>query len=727
MNQIAFVNVSRRDFLRTGAAFSLAVTLSPMAFAAGAEGGSMPPPPLPDPLGFLRIGKDNTVTVISKHLEMGQGIYTGLATLVAEELGASWEQIRVEPAPADLRRYANVLMGAMGTGGQTGSQSSYIIYRQAGAAARAMLVAAAAEQWKVPVASVVVDSGMLRTTAGTQSATFGAMAEAAAKQKVPTDVNLKDAKDFVFIGKRFPRVDSRAKVTGAAKFPLDVKLPGMRVAVVARPTRVGVKLKTFDASAAMKVRGVVKVLAVPSGVAVVAEDFWAAKKGRDALKISWDESGAFQLSSADILKDLRAAAQAPAKVAAARGDVDGSFAKAAKTVAYAFDIPYLAHATMEPMNCVVQLGKDSCEVWGGTQMQLLDQPALAKELGLKLEQVKLNMTYVGGSFGRRAQPHSQAHLEAVRIAKLLDDGRPLKVMWTREEDMASAQSYYRPAYAHRIEVGLDDKGNVVAWRHQVAGQSILRGMPMEVKMRDGVDFFSVEGGIDQPYDIANFSMRLAMPEYPILTSWLRTSGTFHNGFAVESTIDQIAQDSKRDPVEFRRGMLAKSPRALAALNLAADKAGWARALAPGKAGERRGRGVAVTPSHRSFAASVVEVTITAKNEIVVDRVVTALDCGTAINPDNILSQIEGATAWALSSCLYNEITFVKGRVKERNFDTYPVVRMHQMPRVEGYIVPSEAIPNGAGETPMASVAPALANAIYSATGKRLTTLPLKLV
>ncbi|MDB5939680.1 MAG: twin-arginine translocation pathway signal protein [Polaromonas sp.] len=727
---IRIVNLSRRQLLKSGAGLALAVAL-PQASVQAQEGpedqSSMGPPVKADPQGYVRINADNSVVVLSKHLEMGQGVHTGLATMVAEELGASWKQIRVEGAPSDLKRYPNFLMGGyMGTGGQTSMQSSWLAYRSAGAAARAMIVAAAARRWNVDAGSIEIADGVVQHAPSKRKASLGAFAEDAGKLPVPTDVKLKDAKQFTYIGKRFPRVDSHAKVHGTALFTQDMKLPGMLTALVARPVRMGSKVKSFDASATLALPGVQQVVQVDSGVAVVARDFWSAKRGRDALKIEWDDSAASRHSSADLIKQLQATLEQPGNVAAKRGDADGALGKATKKITADYTVPYLTQATMEPMNVVVDLKSDSLDLWGGPQMQLMDQPTLAHVLGFTPDKIRLHMLYVGGSFGRRAQPHTQAHIEAVQIAKGLKKPAPLKVVWTREDDMSSAFSYHRPAFVHRIEAGLNDKGELVAWRHRMAGQSILTGTAMGGMVRDGVDIMSVEGGFDQPYDIPNLLADVRSPKLPVLPTWLRTTGTFHNGFAVESTIDQLAALAGVDPLEFRRRMLKNSPRALAALNLAVEKAGWSTPLAPGKAGEKRGRGMAVLPSHRSFGAAVIEVTIAADNTIQVDRVVSAMDCGTVLNPDNVLSQMQGAAAFGISSTLYNEITFADGKVEQTNFHNFPVLRMHQMPRVEAYFVASDATPNGGSETPMAPIPAALANAVANATGKRLTSIPLRL-
>ncbi|CAN5908117.1 xanthine dehydrogenase family protein molybdopterin-binding subunit [soil metagenome] len=725
------LNLSRRQLMQSGAGLALAMMLplAPVLAQIRDTSAALAPPikVKDDPVAFVRIDPDNTVVVICKHLESGQGTYTGLATLVAEELGCSWAQIRVEPAPSHIFTYSNGLMGgAMGTGGQTGMQSSWMVYRTTAAAARQMILAAAATRWGVDADSLTLSDGVVKHASGKQ-ATLGELAADAGKQKVPKAVVLKDPSRYKYIGKQFPRVDSRVKVNGTAMYPQDVHLPGMLTAVVARPTRIDSKVKRFDAAATLAMPGVVEVVQVESGIAVIGKDFWSAKRGRDVLKVEWDDSAASRHSTQSLTEELLASLDTEGTEAAKRGDAGAALAKASKKISVQYIVPHLAHATMEPMNVVVQLTDHRLDLWGGPQMQMLDLPTLAFVLRMLPTHIHLHMMYVGGSFGRRAQPHTQAHIEAVRIARdMKNKGVPLKVVWTREDDLSSAHSYFRPGFVHRIEAGLDAQGNVVAWRHKMAGKSILASTLMRVMMKGGIDDMSVEGGRDQPYDIPNFLVTARSPAQAPLASWLRTSGTFHNGFAVESTIDQLAILAGADPVAFRRKMLGKSPRALAALDMAADKAGWSTPLAPGKPGEKRGRGVAVLPAHRSFGAAVIEVTIKADKSIQVDRVVCVVDCGTPVNPDNIRSQIEGATAFGLSSALMSQITFADGQVQQTNFHQYEVLRMHQMPKVEAWIVPSDAEPNGASETPMAPIAPALANAIAAATGQRLTSIPFKL-
>ena len=718
--------VSRRVFLKASAALGAGLTLNIYTGAAAAQaaaGANV------DPNAFVRIGTDNTVTVLVKHLEMGQGTFTGLPTLVADEMDASWSQIRAVGAPADATLYANTLMGPIqGTGGSTAMANSFTQYRTAGAAARAMLVGAAADQWKVPASAIVVKDGVLSHPSG-KHATFGQLADAAAKQPVPADVKLKSPRDFVYIGKRFPRTDARSKSTGTAIFTQDVKLPGMLTAVVAHPPRFGATVKSFDAKGTSTVPGVRYVVEVPNGVAVVATTFWAAKKGRDALKVEWDDSGAMKASSAEIWADYQRLAATPGKVVRNDGDAARGIAGAAKTLTADYQFPYLAHAAMEPLNCVVKLGAARCDVWNGEQFQTVDQGAVAHVVGLKPEQVYINQVYAGGSFGRRANPTSDYVVEAAAIAKGLAAGGkldiPVKLVWTREDDMTGG--FYRPAYLHRLKAGLDASGNIVGWQHSVVGQSILDGTPFAAMMiKDGVDATSVEGASTLPYAIANLSVDLHTTKVGVPVLWWRSVGSTHTAYSTETFIDELATTAGKDPLEFRKALLDKEPRHRAVLELAAARAGWGTPLAPGKPGEKRGRGIAVHQSFNTYVAQVAEVTVGADNRLRVDRVVCAVDCGVAVNPDNVRAQMEGGMGFALSAALHGEITLKDGAVEQTNFHQYPVLRINEMPAIEVYVVPSTEAPTGVGEPGVPPLAPAVANAIAAATGTRVRNLPIRL-
>jgi isoquinoline 1-oxidoreductase beta subunit len=700
-------NVSRRDFLKASGGLLLAVSL-PQAVAQARRAAPF------QPNAFVRIGADNTVTVIVKHLEMGQGTYTGLPTLVAEELDADWSQMRAVGAPADAKLYNNLFWGqAQGTGGSTALANSYEQLRKAGATARAMLVAAAAERWKVPVNEITVSKGVV--SHGTRKASFGELAADAAKQKVPEDVRLKEPKDFVLIGKPLQRTDARAKSNGSAQFTQDVKLPGLLTAVVLHPPRFGAKLKSFDAAKAKAIKGVQDVVAfstpVSNGVAVLAKDYWTAKKGRDALTAEWDESAAFKLSSADILSDYKKLATTPGTSARKEGDADAALQGAAKVLEAAYEFPYLAHAAMEPMNCVVRLDSNGCEVWNGEQFQTVDQMHLAQLLGLKPEQVKLNQLYAGGGFGRRANPQSDFLLEAAAIAKAAR--APVKLVWGREDDMRAG--WYRPMYYHTLKAGLDGAGNLVAWQHVIVGQSILAGTAFEsVMVKDGVDVTSVEGASTLPYAIPNLAVSLHSPKIGVPVQWWRSVGSTHTAFATECFLDEIARETKKDPYELRRALLAKHPRHKGVLELAAQKAGWDKPVPAGRA-----RGIAVHESFNTFVAQVVEISKTR-----IERVVCAVDCGVAVNPNIIAMQMESGIGFGLSAALSGAITLKDGLVEQSNFHDYPVLRMNEMPRIETWIVPSREKPSGVGEPATPVIAPALANAILALQGKPMRALPL---
>ena len=728
---------SRRVFLKTSATTAAGFTLGLFlpgagwgqapgraksaadAMAAGAASSSW------QPNAFVRVGADNTVTVIIKHLEMGQGTFTGLPTIVAEEMDAAWAQVRAEAAPADASLYANTMMGPIqGTGGSTAIANSFDQLRKAGATARAMIVAAAAKQWNVVPESITVKEGVVAHASG-KKATFGQLAGAAATQPVPAEVKLKDAKDFVLIGKDLPRKDSRAKSNGTAKFTQDVQFPGLLTAVVAHAPRFGATVAKFDADAAKQVPGVRYIVEVPNGVAVVASTFWQAKKARDLLKIDWDEANAFKLSSSDIMADYKNLAATPGTVARNDGDAAKAIGEAAKTVEASYEFPYLSHSPMEPLNCVVSLGADSCEVWNGEQFHTVDQGAVAEVVGMKPEQVKINQMFAGGSFGRRANPTSDYVREAAFIAKAIKGAAPVKLVWTREDDMRGG--FYRPMYYHTIQGALGPDGTVTAWRQRIVGQSILAGTPFEKMMvKDGIDGTSVEGASTLPYAIPNLYVDLHSPRLGVPVLWWRSVGSTHTAFSTETFIDELATTAGKDPVAFRLALLAGHPRHLGVLTMATDRAGWSKPLAPGKDGEKRGRGVAVHEAFHTFVAQVAEVTVKPDNSFTVDRVVCAVDCGIAINPDVIRAQMEGGIGFGLSAALYGAITLKDGIVQQSNFHQYLPLRLHEMPVVEVHIISSAEKPTGVGEPGTPVIAPAVANALAAATGKRLRSLPLSL-
>jgi len=650
---------------------------------------------------------------------MGQGSYTGLATIVAEELDADWAQIRVESAPADAKLYNNLAFGTIqGTGGSSAIANSWMQLRQAGAAARAMLVAAAAAEWNVPAAEIVADRGVLSHTASRRQASFGELAGKAAAQPLPTQVALKDPKDFKLIGRKLPRVDVPAKSNGTAQFTIDVTFPGMLVAVLQRPPLFGATVKSFDATAAKAVPGVAAVVQVPRGVAVVGGSFWAAKKGRDALKVDWDDAKAEKRSSSAIIEEYRKLVEQPGKPARQEGDVAGVLQAAAKSVSASYEFPYLAHAPMEPLDAVVKLDANGCEIWAGDQFQTIDQANAAAVAGLKPEQVTIHTLYAGGSFGRRANTVSDYIVEAVSIAKALGaNGTPVKLQWTREDDIRGG--LYRPAYVHKLEAGLNAQGQLVGWRHRIVGQSIMAGTSFAQRaVKDGVDRTSVEGAANLPYAIPNLAVELTTTESPVPVLWWRVVGSSHTAYAVEAFIDEVAEAAGQDPYRFRRALLAHQPRHRGVLDLAAEQAGWGQPLPKG-----RGRGIAVAEAFHTYVAQVTEVTVGADGKVKVDRVVCAVDCGVAVNPDVIAAQMEGGIGFGLGAALYGAITLKDGQVEQSNFDGYQVLRIDDMPKVEVHIVPSTEAPTGVGEPGVAPIGPAVANAAFAATGKRYRVLP----
>jgi isoquinoline 1-oxidoreductase beta subunit len=671
------------------------------------------------PNAFLRIGADNSVTVIAKHLEMGQGAYTGIATIVAEELDADWTQVRVESAPADAKRYANLAFGTMqGTGGSSAMANSWMQLRQAGGKARAMLLDAAAKEWKIPAADLTVDKGIVYHAGSKRQATFGSLVATAVSLPVPDTVTLKNPKDFKLIGHQVPRVDVPGKVDGTAQFTLDVALPGMLVALLKRAPQFGATVKSFDASAATRVKGVVKVVQVPRGVAVIAQGFWAAKQGRDALMVEWDDTNAEKRSSATLMEEYRRLADQPAHSARKDGDAVAAIRDAAHRVSASYEFPFLAHAPMEPLDAVVKLTANSCEIWAGDQFQTVDQANAAKIAGLDPQQVSIHTLYAGGSFGRRANPYSDYIVEAVSIAKAYGaEGTPIKLQWTREDDIHGG--LYRPMYYHKLEAGLNDKKELVGWRQVIVGQSIMSGTLMEFMVKDGIDPTSVEGAANLAYAIPNISVDLATTKTGVPILWWRVVGSSHTTFAVEAFIDEVAHAAGEDGFTFRRRLLEHHPRMKGVLELAAEKAGWSSTPMP----KGKGRGIAVAEAFKTFVAQVAEVSVDEKGYVSVDRVVCAVDCGTPINPDVIAAQMEGGIGFGLGAVLYGAITLKDGRVEQDNFNSYRVLRINEMPKVEVHIVPSMEAPTGVGEPGVAPVGPAVANAIFAATGKRVYVLP----
>jgi len=725
-------NVSRRRFMQGAGGLVLGIALAPAATRAATGAAATAGDGAFAPNAFVRIGTDGSVTVLSKHLEMGQGAYTGLATLVAEELDADWASVRVEGAPANTDLYKNLALGLQGTGGSTAIANSYEQMRRAGATARAMLVAAAARQWQVDAKDITVSAGVVRHAATRRQAGFGDLAAAAAKLPVPESVPLKAAADFRLIGKEAPRrVDGLAKTDGTAIFTQDMKLPGMLVAMAAHPPRFGGKVASFDASKARAVPGVRHVVQFSGtghnfeGVAVLADNTWAARTGRDALQVQWDDSQAYRKGSDEIRAQYRAALDRPGAVAASHGDAEAALAQSAKVIEAEYEVPYLAHAAMEPMNCLVRLGDDRCDIWNGEQFQTVDQAVVAKVLGLAPEQVFINQLYAGGSFGRRATPHADYIAEAALIAKAARDQgvrAPIKLVWTREDDMRGG--YYRPLNVHRARIGLDADGKLQAWHVRLAGQSIFLGSPFEGAMQNGIDPTSVEGQADLRYSVPNLHVESYTPQdvgVPVL--WYRSVGHTHTAFSAESLIDEAAAAAGQDPVAYRIALLDQHPRHRKVLELAAERAGWSQPLAAGAQGLRRGRGVALHESFNTIVAQVAEVTVRADGSFKVDRIVCALDCGVVVNPDVVRAQMEGGIGFGLSTALHGALTLKDGQVEQSNFHDYAVLRINEMPAIEVHTVASTAKPTGVGEPGVPPVAPAVANALYAATGQRIRTLP----
>ena len=718
--------LSRRAFLKTGAAvggglvvgFFVPAGMRRFAFAQGAPAK---PPVLPAANAFLRIGSDESVTVLLAHSEMGQGIWTTLPMLVNEELDADWSRFRVEHAPAAAAYHHTVFQVQM-TGGSTTTWSEFDRYRQVGAVTRALLIAAAAELWGVAPGECRTANGYVLAgatgDAGGHRASYGSLAAAAAKLPQPASVPLKPPADWKVIGKPTRRLDTPEKITGRAVFGLDVRLPGMLTAVVAHPPTFGGKVKRFDPAAARAVPGVRAVFEVPSGVAVAADHFWAAKCGRDALQIDWDAGPHAGVDTGELVESFRRQARTAGIVAATAGDVERALA-AAPPLTAEYSMPFLAHAPMEPLNCTVRRAAGSCEVWTGTQFQTVDQQRVAKILDLSPERVEIHTTFLGGGFGRRANIASDFVSEAAHVAKGLD--RPVKVVWSRDDDIRGG--YYRPLAVHRLEAALDPAGGApLGWRQRIVTSSILAGSPFAAMIKDGIDPTCVEGASDSPYvkAIPNHRVELHAVETGVPVLWWRSVGNSHTAFAVESFVDELAHAAKRDPLVFRRALLVKSPRVWQVLELAAAKAGWGSPVPPG-----RGRGLAVHESFGSIVAHVAEVGVE-EGQIRVHRVTAAIDCGTCVNPLGVRAQVESGLAFGLGAALHSELTMKDGRVVESNFHDYRILRLDEMPRVDVHIVRSRERAGGAGEPGTPPIAPAVANAVFALTGQRLRRLPLRL-
>lgn len=712
-------HTDRRRFLKTSAGATagliIGFTLVPSARRALAQEQAAKPAALPPVNAFLQISPNDIVTIRLAHSEMGQGIWTTLAMYVAEELECDWSRIRVEHALA-APTYAHTAMGFQMTGGSTTTASEFDRYRQVGATARDMLIRAAAAEWKVAPSKCRAENSFV--VYGDRRLSFGALAAKAQKLKPPVTVQLKAPEHWKIIGHATKRLDSPEKVTGTAQFGIDVRFPGLMTAVLVRPPMFGATVKSLDSTATKALPGVRDVVQVPAGVAVIAEHFWAAKMGREALKVEWNAGPDLTFDTTALKNEYRRLGRTPGAIAAQRGDhATPDSTDAALDVEY--DLPFLAHAPMEPLNCTVKLSEGACEIWMGTQFQTVDQNAAAKVAGLKPEQVTIHTTFLGGAFGRRATGDAHLVTEAVAIAKAAKV--PVKVVWTREDDIRGG--YYRPQWYHHAKIHTAEDGSPRRWDHVIVGQSIAAGTPFEpFLVKDGVDGASVEGTADSPYvkDAAIHKVQLHSPKSAVPTLWWRSVGASHTGFVMESIVDELAYAAKKDPLAYRQQILARHSRHLGALNLAAEKAGWGKPLPQGQA-----RGIAVHESFGSFVAQVAEVSVV-DGQIRVHRVVCAIDCGVCVNPEGVRAQMESGIVYGLSAALFGRITMKEGRVEQSNFHDYPVLRFNQMPRIEVHIVPSREKSGGAGEPGTPPIAPAVANAVFAATQQRLRSLPLEI-
>ena len=662
------------------------------------------------PNAYLRVGADDRVTVVVGLSEMGQGVHTAIPQLVAEELDADWTRVRVEQAPVD-QAFKNPIFGIQATGGSTSVNGNWEPMRKAGAAAREMLIAAAAQTWQVDAAECRTEKGTVVHKSG-KKLSYGKLVTAAAKQPVPKEPKLKDASQFKIIGQGLRRLDTPQKVNGSGKYGMDVRLPGMLTAVLAQPPVPGGKAVSVDDSRAKQVKGVRQVIQIPQGVAVLADGYWQAKKGRDALQIQWDKGANAGLSSDGVTKMLTEATQQEGKVARNEGNV-GS-ASGAKTLEAVYEAPYLAHACMEPMNATAWVKKDGIEIWAGTQSQGPNQGILSHVAAVDPQQVKVNTMLLGGGFGRRFAPDFT--IAATLLSKM--SGKPVKLVYSREDDMRGY--FYRPASVTRFTGALDASGAPVSFTARVASPSIMEASGFMKLPPNGVDEFGVEGTKDLPYDIPNLRVEYSRQEPGVQVWFWRSVGHSQNIFFSESFVDELAHAAGKDPFEFRRALLSKQPRYKGVLEMAAEKAGWGQPLAKGVH-----RGIAVAQSFGSYVAEVAEVAMQPDGTPKVQRVVAAVDCGQTVNPEIIKRQIESAIVYGLTAALYGKVTFKDGKVEQSNFHDYQMLRMNEMPIVQVYVMKSSEAPGGIGEPGLPALAPAVTAAIFAATGKRIRKLPIE--
>ncbi|MGX1790662.1 molybdopterin cofactor-binding domain-containing protein [Bosea sp. NPDC055332] len=714
------INLSRRNLLKGAGALVIGMSLPTAGRAQSGAAQVFKPGGAAAfaPNAFIRIAADDTVTVLVKHIEFGQGPFTGLATLAAEELDADWTQMRAEHSASDPKLYANLAFGIQGTGGSTAIANSYEQMRKAGATARAMLVQAAAEAWKAPAAEIGIEKGVLKHASGKQGR-FGEFAEAASKLQAPAEVKLKEPAQFRLIGKdgTTPRLDSLGKSTGKAQFTIDIHTPNMLTVVVARPPRFGGKVASFDATEAKKVKGVVDVQQIPSGVAVYATGTWPALKGREALKVTWDESAAEKRGSRELFAEYRKLARTQGTLAGKHGDAEAVLAKADKVIEAEYVFPYLAHAPMEPLDGYLEWNAQGALARLGSQLQTIDHQVIAKVLGLGPEKVQVETMLGGGSFGRRAQPSSELAVELAEAAKAIGPNRPVKLVRTREDDLSGG--YYRPLFLHRMRGAVKD-GKITAWSAAIVGQSFLKGSPFEAMIKDGVDPVMVEGANELPYEVADFRCDLHTVDVGVPTLWWRSVGHTHTGYAVECFIDRLLQEAGQDPVAGRLALMGKHQRLANVLRAVSDLAKW---NGPGPT-DGRARGVGVVESFGSYVAQIAEVSLGEGGEPKVHKVWCAIDCGVAVNPDIIRAQIEGGIGFGLGHVLYGELTLDQGRPVQTNFDSYRSLRINEMPEVEVRIVPSTEKPTGVGEPGVPPIGPAVANALARLGRERPLSLPM---
>jgi len=703
-------NFSRRNFLVTSAALGGGLVLGlnlPFGRSEAASSDNF------TPNAFIRIGNDGQVVLTMPYVEMGQGTYTSIPMLIAEELEVSLKQVRLEHAPPNEKLYANPLLGVQATGNSNAMRGGWKPLREAGATARTMLVSAAAKRWGVDPKTCRAEDGEVIHDPTKQRLNYGVLAGEAATMPIPTNVALKSPAEFKLIGTPVRRLDAPAKVNGTAVYGIDVRPRGVKIATLAQSPVFGGRVRSVDETAAKTIKGVRQVVRLDDAVAVVADHMGAAKKGLAALRIEWDEGPHAKLATDAIASDLEHATLGTGAVAQNIGDADKAMADAATRVEAIYQVPFLAHATMEPMNCTVDLRKDECEIWIGNQALARVQAMAAKAADLPPEKVIVHNHLIGGGFGRRLE--ADGAIRAVEIARQVEG--PVKVVWTREEDIQ--HDMYRPYWLDRISAGLDQRGRPVAWKNRFAGSSVVaRWLPPGFK--DGLDPDSTEGAIDLVYDLPNFHVEFVRAEPPgIPTAFWRSVGPSHNVFVTESFMDEMAAAAKQDPVAYRRALLDKSPRARAVLDLAAEKAGWGQALPKGG-----GRGVSLQFVFGSYMAQVAEVEVSKEGTVRVRRVICAIDCGTVVNPNTVQAQIQSGIIFGATAALYGEITLKNGRVEQTNFDSYQMIRMNEAPSIEVYVVKSSEPPGGMGETGTSAIVPAIANAIYAATGKRLRKMPV---